>query len=57
MDLLACWRVDSGKSKIKELWNSIPIVFSGAYCGKETLDLLRERKDTCWSLNGYFFVP
>ena len=24
MDLLDCWRVGSGRSKIKELWSSIP---------------------------------
>ena len=56
MDLLACWGVGCGKSKIKDLWNSIPHGSSRYYDGSVTQDLLRTRKDMCWSLSGFFYA-
>ena len=49
MALLACWRNGLGQSRNIEIGGQHLTVYYGAYGGREIVDVLRIRRETCWS--------
>ena len=49
MALLACWRNGLGQSRNIEIGGQHLTVYYGAYGGREIVDVLTIRRETCWS--------